>query len=53
MKESNDCRVCIVEKRAVVFNSCGHAVCCKGCAKKVPDCPVCRVRVNGMTNVFL
>lgn len=36
------CIVCKEEARSVHFQPCAHLVCCATCARKVPDCPVCR-----------
>jgi len=46
------CVLCIDEDKNTKFN-CGHVVACGTCAKKVKDCPVCRVPITKREIVYL
>jgi hypothetical protein len=46
------CKVCMTEKISVVFLPCGHFCCCKSCASKLGNCPICRVTKTGTIQVF-
>mmetsp|Transcript_26549 Transcript_26549/g.74978 ORF Transcript_26549/g.74978 Transcript_26549/m.74978 type:complete len:375 (-) Transcript_26549:93-1217(-) len=40
--ECRRCKVCFEARRTVVFEPCGHLVCCALCAVAVCHCPICR-----------
>ena len=39
---NNDCAICLVNTKSVVFYKCGHYYCCKDCASFITKCPICR-----------
>ena len=47
-KSDLTCKVCLEEAVSRVFQPCGHLVCCKGCAKAMHVCPICRSDINGI-----
>lgn len=38
----DECAICMVEKKAVIVNPCGHYYMCDGCSRSVNKCPICR-----------
>lgn len=40
------CKVCLEAARTVVFQPCGHLVCCAECAAAVELCPLCRTLIR-------
>ena len=51
---ADECIVCfesLGSKRALL--SCGHARCCGVCAHKIKECPMCRLPVNVLMEVFV
>jgi len=42
---NNECPICYNEGIDVVFNNCGHELCCK-CFKKIDKCPMCRSKIK-------
>ena len=46
------CKVCLTEASDRVFQPCGHLACCSGCAKRLRDCPICRVPIKGLVVVI-
>ncbi len=51
------CNICCTNDREVVFEPCGHYLCCTSCSLldtvKTGGCPYCRSRVNGVILVDL
>jgi hypothetical protein len=47
-----ECCICIVEERQIAFIPCGHAVCCRTCATKLKECPVCRKKIKSRLNLY-
>ncbi|KAG8034400.1 hypothetical protein G9C98_007476 [Cotesia typhae] len=41
----DECLVCSDAKREMLFNPCGHVVCCNACAPRVKKCLICRENV--------
>ena len=45
--------MCDTNKRSVVFQSCGHFVCCRDCVEEIRRtkgmCPVCRAKFGYKT----
>jgi len=49
---SDECVVCLEGEKVVLFSSCLHLVCCKSCAEKLTNCPMCRKEISQKVNVF-
>uniref|UniRef100_H2YPC2 RING-type E3 ubiquitin transferase n=1 Tax=Ciona savignyi TaxID=51511 RepID=H2YPC2_CIOSA len=47
------CRVCLDNEIDSAFIPCGHQVCCKFCAERCQQCPVCRQQIQEALTVFL
>ena len=47
---TDECAVCMSEKKDTIINPCGHFYMCSGCAHQVKDCPICRGPVSGFIN---
>ena len=41
------CKVCLTEASDRVFQPCGHLTCCGTCTKRLRDCPICRLPIDG------
>ncbi|XP_044595282.1 E3 ubiquitin-protein ligase MIB1-like isoform X2 [Cotesia glomerata] len=41
----DECLVCSDAKREMLFNPCGHVICCNACAPRVKKCLICRENV--------
>lgn len=53
-----DCVVCADYERDVIFEPCGHLVCCRDCTRKLYEgtkntCPQCRVEITFARVVYL
>ena len=46
------CRVCLNDKRCILFMPCRHLLTCKKCSKKLKACPVCREQIYATIFVF-
>ncbi|EFJ29866.1 hypothetical protein SELMODRAFT_91152 [Selaginella moellendorffii] len=54
------CVVCLLRRKRAAFITCGHRVCCMGCARRIRHsqnaanarCPVCRQSVSGYIRVY-
>jgi hypothetical protein len=51
-EERYSCVVCMAGEKEALF-SCGHMCVCMTCAVKLPNCPICRIRVRDFRRVFL
>ena len=47
---TDECAVCMCEKKDTIINPCGHFYMCSGCAHQVDKCPICRGPVSGFIN---
>ena len=52
-RESALCRICLDRERNTVILPCGHATCCKECAKPLQNCPICRKEIDKVLEIFL
>lgn len=48
-----ECKICLTEIVEVMFNPCGHAVCCEDCKKRLRDtrCINCRQQIDATTKI--
>lgn len=46
------CIICCNQEREVIFQKCGHWMCCKSCAGRLDKCPVCRRPVSGISRIY-
>jgi hypothetical protein len=44
--DSDECVICMVDKKQIVFGPCGHYFSCKTCSEKCVLCPICRCAVT-------
>lgn len=47
------CGICFDDERCIVFQPCGHMMCCASCSDKVQKCPACRKSIHSRIRVFL
>nr|XP_034334622.1 uncharacterized protein LOC117691855 isoform X4 [Crassostrea gigas] len=52
LREQRTCKICLDAEVGVVFLPCGHICCCRTCAPKVGQCPVCRTNIRSKMHVF-
>lgn len=52
LREQRTCKICLDAEVGVVFLPCGHICCCRTCAPKVGQCPVCRTNIQSKMHVF-
>lgn len=45
------CKVCFAKKCDCVLVRCGHITCCRHCAKKLSQCPICRKHVEHIIKI--
>jgi pSer/pThr/pTyr-binding forkhead associated (FHA) protein len=48
----NVCKICFDGVIDVVLYPCGHLVICQECAKKVSDCPICRMVICDVVKMY-
>lgn len=54
VEDTLQCKICFVQKRNILFLTCGHVVCCNSCSKMVNNvCPLCRKRIMGMVQISI
>jgi hypothetical protein len=51
--EHEQCKICMDNKRCVLFNPCGHIVACNSCSRNLSACPLCRKVVTKRINAFI
>ena len=42
INERCECVICFEKHRAIIFDPCGHIMCCLDCSVLCNDCPICR-----------
>ena len=47
------CNICEDKEKSIVFDPCGHVVCCVNCSIPLKTCPICRVEINKKMKWFL
>jgi hypothetical protein len=50
---SQECNVCLINKKAVAFIPCGHYSCCSTCSTRVNTCPVCREPIQSTQRIYI
>jgi len=50
--DSSVCVICFSEQRTHILLPCGHYCLCQGCSKELQECPICRVPVTSIHQVF-
>lgn len=53
LEEQSQCKICLHRKIDTLFLPCRHQVCCKRCANKVSECPICRATIQQRLAIFL
>eukprot|EP01105_Mastigella_eilhardi_P007479 TRINITY_DN18914_c0_g1_i1.p1 TRINITY_DN18914_c0_g1~~TRINITY_DN18914_c0_g1_i1.p1 ORF type:complete len:286 (+),score=68.25 TRINITY_DN18914_c0_g1_i1:154-1011(+) len=48
-----ECIVCMAAQRRVLFQPCGHFVCCEVCAQQLQACPTCRAAIRERLTVYM
>lgn len=55
-KENEQCTICCVNKKCVLFTPCNHLVSCSECSQNILNnngtCPVCRVDITNLVPVY-
>lgn len=51
-EEEDSCVICWERSIDCVLVPCGHMACCKGCAAKFEECPVCRKKVSQVVKTY-
>ena len=49
---SETCVVCMDAQASTVLLECGHICCCAKCGEKISRCPICRMHITRVVNVF-
>lgn len=44
---TDECAICMMEKKSVIVNPCGHYYMCTACCQSVRNCPICRGPIQG------
>lgn len=54
IRKEKCCIICLDNLSSMAFVPCGHKHICKGCAPKFKSnkCPVCRVPITGLIEIF-
>jgi len=47
-----ECSICFEAEVNSVFLECKHQICCYTCSQKVDSCPICRMKVVRVIQVF-
>lgn len=50
--DDNNCCICFITKKNIVFFPCLHNALCYDCAHQVTKCPICRIDVKDMLEIF-
>ena len=50
--QPNNCRICLDGEKNHTFVPCGHLCVCASCAPKCKTCPICRVHVTSILQIF-
>jgi len=53
LSDNSTCCLCMENAADVVFFHCRHMCCCKECAVRVRDCPLCRQTIEHRVAVYL
>ena len=58
VKESRDelCVLCMMNKKNIAFEPCGHVACCESCAKDIfgrTKCPICRGEIKNCIKIYI
>ncbi|XP_055692547.1 E3 ubiquitin-protein ligase MYLIP [Lutzomyia longipalpis] len=53
ISEAFTCRVCMDKAIDTMFSPCGHVACCRLCAEKCDNCPICRANIAHINRIFL
>lgn len=53
LKKERVCKVCLDKDSQMVFQPCGHLVCCVSCSSKLDSCPVCRAIITTRSRIYL
>jgi hypothetical protein len=51
--EHEQCKICLDNKRCVLFDPCGHIVSCWSCSGGLNTCPLCREAVTKRIKAFI
>jgi len=54
-EEATDCVICLSNKKTVLLLPCKHLCLCIDCSKNqsIIDCPLCRIKIESKTSVFV
>lgn len=47
------CIVCCNKEREIVFEDCGHLMCCRSCASRFDKCPGCRKHISYRLRIYI
>lgn len=47
------CNICFINEREIVFQNCGHLMCCRSCAKRFDKCPGCRRHISNYLRIYI
>ena len=46
------CVICLENNKSYLFMPCKHIPCCKNCAEKVEQCPICRSKIDSKIRIW-
>lgn len=47
------CTICCANERDIVFQNCGHLMCCQSCASRFEKCPGCRKPISKTLRIYI
>ncbi len=47
-----ECKICTEREANIIFLPCGHVSVCKYCASTLNKCPICRVGINQIVQLY-
>ena len=50
--DESRCIICMDRGQEVIFLECGHLCCCRDCALRIDQCPVCRQHISRVIPVY-
>jgi|688.fasta_scaffold41578_2 hypothetical protein len=49
---SSTCDICLINKKCVAYQPCGHVSSCWSCAVEMKNCPHCHKEISDLFNIF-
>jgi E3 ubiquitin-protein ligase XIAP len=46
------CNICLINKKNVAYEPCGHVSSCRSCASRMNTCPICRTPISDILKLI-